>query len=98
MQREMDSLQQNQTWDLADLPKGKWALQNKWVYRLKEEEVRKRRYKSRLVVKGFAQKQGIDFNEIFSPVVKMNSIRTLLTIVAVQNLELEQMDFQSYRR
>ena len=92
MQREMDSLQQNQTWDLADFPKGKRALQNKWVYRLKEEEGGKRRYKSRLVVKGFAQKKGIDFNEIFSPVVKMNSIRTLSSIVVVQDLELEQMD------
>ena len=74
------------------MPKGKWALQNKWVYRLKEEEDGKIRYKSRLVVKGFAQKQGIDFNEIFSLVVKLNSIRTLLSIVAIQNLELEQMD------
>ena len=45
MQREMDSLQQNQTWDLADLPKGKWASQNKWVYKLKEEEGGKKRYK-----------------------------------------------------
>ena len=62
------------------------------MYSLKEEEGGKRRYKSRLVVKGFAQKQGIDFNEIFSPVVKMNSIRTLLSIVAIQDLELEQMD------
>jgi hypothetical protein len=45
-------------------------LQNKWVYRLKEEDERKKWYKSRLVVKGFAQKKGIDFDEIFTPAVK----------------------------
>ena len=48
----------------------KRALQNKWVYRLKEEDGGKKRYKARLVVKVFAQKKGIDFDEIFSPVVK----------------------------
>ena len=95
MQEVMDSLQQNQTWDLVKLPKGKRALQNKWVYRLKEEEGGKRRHKSRLVVKGFAQKQGIHFNEIFSPVVKMNSIRTILRLVAIQDLHLEQMDVKT---
>ena len=46
---------------------------------MREEEDEKKRYKSRLVVKGFAQKQGIDFNEVFSPVVKMNSIRDILS-------------------
>ena len=46
MQAEMDSLEQNQTWELVDFPKGKRALQNKWVYKLKEEEGGKRRYKS----------------------------------------------------
>ena len=43
--------------------------ENKWVYRLKEEDGGKKRYKARLVVKGFAQKKGIDFDEIFSPIV-----------------------------
>ena len=81
MQKEMDSLQQSQNWDLVSLPAGKRELQNKWVYRLKEEEGGKRKYKSRLVVKGFAQKEGIAFNEIFSPVVKMNSIRAILRLV-----------------
>ena len=52
----------------------------------------KKRYKARLVVKGFAQKKGIDFDVIFSPVVKMNSIRTILSLVAVEDLHLEQLD------
>ena len=59
MEEEMDSLIKNQTWDLVKLPAGKRALQNKWVYRLKEEDGGKKRYKARLVVKGFAQKKGI---------------------------------------
>jgi hypothetical protein len=49
----------------------------------------KSRYKARLVVKGFAQKKGIDFDEIFSPVVKMTSIRTILSLVEVEDLHLE---------
>ena len=65
-------------------------MQNKLVYRLKEEYGGKKRYKDRLVVKGFAQKKGMDFDEIFSPVVKMTSIRTILSLVAVEDLHLEQ--------
>ena len=64
-------------------------MQNKWVYRLKEEDGGKKRYKARLVVKGFAQKKGIDFDEIFSPVLKMTSIRTILSLVEVEDLHLE---------
>jgi hypothetical protein len=56
---------------------------------LKEEDGGEKRYKARLVVKGFAQKKGIDFDEIFSPVVKMTSIRTILSLVAVEDLHLE---------
>ena len=67
-------------------------MQNKWVYRLKEEDGGKQRYKARLVVKGFAQKKGIDFDETFSPIVKMNLMRTILSLVAVEGLYLEQLD------
>ena len=56
---------------------------------MKEEEGGKKRFKARLVVKGFAQKKGIDFDEIFSPVVKMTSIHTVLSIVATEDLHLE---------
>ena len=50
----MDSLAHNQTWDLVRFPTGKTKLQNKWVYKLKEEDGGRKRYKARLVVKGFA--------------------------------------------
>jgi hypothetical protein len=59
---------------------------------LKEEDGGKNRYNARLVVKGFAQKKGIDFDKIFSPVVKMISIMTILSLVAVKDLHLEQLD------
>ena len=85
----MDSLVRNQTWDLVEFPTGKRALQNKWIYKFKEEEGGKKQYKARLVVKGFGQKKGIDFYEIFYPVVKMTSIRTILSLVVVEDLNLE---------
>ena len=76
-----------------ELPKGRKALAKKWVYRLKHEEnSTEPRYKARLVVKGYVQKEGIDFNEIFSPVVKLPSIRAVLGLVAAMNLELQQLD------
>jgi hypothetical protein len=67
----------------------KRALQNKWVYKSKEEDGGKERYIDRLVVKGFVQKKGIDFDEIFSLDVKMNSIRTILSLVVVEDFHLE---------
>ena len=95
MQEEMDPLVHNQTWDLVHFPAGKRALQNKWVYKLKEEDGDKKRYKARLGVKGFAQKKGIDVDEIFSPIVKMTSIITILSLVAVEDLHLEQLDVKT---
>ena len=95
LNEEMDSLIRNQTWDLVEFPIGKRALQNKWVYRLKEEDAGKKQYKARLFVKGFAQKKGINFDEIFPPVVKITSIRTILSLVAVEDLHLEHLDVKT---
>ena len=96
IEEEMDSLLENKTWELVKHPKGRIAHQNKWVYKIKHEgEGEKKRYKARLVVKGFAQKEGIDFNEIFSPIVKMSSIRVILGLVAALDLECEQLDVKT---
>ena len=96
MQEEMKSLHENLTYELVKLPKGKRALKNKWVYRIKmEEQSTKPRYKARLVVKGFSQKQGVEFEEIFAPVVKMTSIRVVLGIASSLDLEIEQMDVKT---
>ena len=95
MSDEMSSLDQNDTWVLVDLPKGKRALLCKWIFRKKDESDGQVRYKARLVVKGFSQKEGIDFHEIFAPVVKLTTIRILLGIVASEGLFLEQMDVKT---
>ena len=96
MQSEMDSLIQNGTWKLTPLPKGKKALPCKWVYKVKLSPADGTpRYKARLVAKGFKQQQGIDFDEIFSPVVKMTTLRTVLALVAREDLELVQLDVKT---
>ena len=95
MKDEMNSLLGNQTWELTELLVGKKTLHNKWVYRIKNKHDGSKRYKARLVVKGFQQKEGIDYTEIFSPVVKMSTIRLVLRMVAVESLHLEQLDVKT---
>ena len=91
MQDEMESLQKNHTYEIINLPHGKKDLKNKWVFKLKKDGSEKVvKHKARLVVKGFQQKKGIDFDEIFSPVVKMISIRVILGLVAKLNLEFDR--------
>ena len=92
MDDEMRSLEKNYTWVLTELPAGKRALLNKWVFRIKTQPHGKRRFKARLVVKGYSKRKGIDYAKIFYPLVKLTSIQILLTIVASENLHLEQMD------
>ena len=97
MDEEMHSLVKNHTWKLVRLPKGKKEIGCKWVYAQKEGFSSKNdvRYKVRLVAKGYAQKERIDYNEVFSPVVKHSSIRTLLAFAAQFNMELVQMDVKT---
>ena len=89
MKDEMDSLLRNQTLELTELPVGKKTLHNKWVYRIKNEHNGSKRYKARLVVKGFQQKEGIDYTKIFSSIVKMLTIKLVLGMVTIENLHLE---------
>ena len=95
MREKMNSLWKNETYELIELPKGRKALKNKWVFKLKNDDEKLLRYKARLVVKGFCQKQGIDFDEIFSPVVKMSQIQVILGLIARMNLELEHLDVKT---
>ena len=96
MQDKMGSLHENYTYDLVELPKGKRALRNKWVFKLKNgDNGSSPRYKARIVVKGFQQKKGVDFDDIFAPTVKMTSIRRVLSIATSMNLEIEKSDVKT---
>ena len=96
MKEEMIALGKNGTWDLVELPKGRKIVGCKWVFKLKQGvNDTEDRYKARLVAKGFSQKAGIAFHEIFSPVVKIVSIRIVLALVALFDLELQQLDVKT---
>lgn len=93
MKDEMESMAHNDVWDLVKLPKGAKAIGCKWVYKTKKDSLGNiERYKARLVAKGFTQKEGIDYNETFSPVSKKDSFRIIMALVAHFNLELHQID------
>ncbi|KAG8474611.1 hypothetical protein CXB51_031247 [Gossypium anomalum] len=94
MQEEMESLHKNKTWDLVKLPKGKKTVCCKWVFKNKEGTpgVEEPRYKARPVAKGYSKIPGVDFTDVFSPIVKHSSIRAMLGIVTMHDLELEQLD------
>uniref|UniRef100_A0A2N9J6A9 Integrase catalytic domain-containing protein n=1 Tax=Fagus sylvatica TaxID=28930 RepID=A0A2N9J6A9_FAGSY len=97
MVEENESLSKNKTWELTELPKGKKPIGCKWVFKKKEavSEKEGERFKARLVAKGYSQRHGIDYDEVFSPVVRHTSIRAVLALVADQDLELEQLDVKT---
>lgn len=90
---EYESLLENETWDLVDLPKGRKAVGSRWVFKVKHySDGRVERYKCRLVAKGYSQLYGADYDETFSPVVRFSSIRTLLSFAVQNKLHVHQMD------
>ncbi|CAI5464814.1 unnamed protein product [Closterium sp. Yama58-4] len=93
---EYQSLLENGTWDLVVLPDGKKAIQCKWVLRIKtDDKGQVTIYKSRLVAKGFMQKEKQDFNEIFAPTAKPPTLRVLLADAAVSGKFIIQMDIST---
>ena len=86
MDEEYRSLMENYTWDLVPLPKGRKLVRCKWDYITKyASDGSVERLKERLVSKGFSQVEGIDYNETFAPVSKMNSIRLVLSLASLHN-------------
>ena len=90
---ELQSLTTNNVWELIDTPQGANIVSCKWVFKVKRlPSGQIDRYKARLVARGFSQQYGIDYDETFAPVVRMESLRILLAIAAREDLEVHQMD------
>ncbi|CAI7771264.1 unnamed protein product, partial [Closterium sp. NIES-54] len=93
---EFQSHMENETWTLTNFPPGRKALDCTWVLRVKTDaEGRLERRKTRLVIKGFQQREGIDFQEVFAPVAKAPTLRLLLAAAAVCGWKVEQMDVKT---
>jgi hypothetical protein len=96
MQLEFDSLTSNQTWDLVLLPAGRRVVNNMWVYKAKTNASGAvSRYKARLVAKGCSHREGIDYTETFSPVIRLASLRVFFSIAAARDLELGGLDIDT---
>nr|CAN75844.1 hypothetical protein VITISV_005150 [Vitis vinifera] len=93
MDDEMNSMYMNGVWDLVELPHGCKPVGCKWVFKTKHDfRGQIERYKARLVVKGYSQREGIDFKETFSPMSTKDSFRVIMAIVTHFDLELHHMD------
>ncbi|XP_073219786.1 uncharacterized protein [Cicer arietinum] len=96
IQSELDALNSNDTWELTTLPPNKSAIGCKWIFKLKfYADGSNKRYKARLVAKGFSQTEGLDYLETFSPVIKMTTLRLLLSAAASNNWFLFQLDINT---
>lgn len=93
---EYASLLANNTWELERPPPGVTPIPVKWVFKLKRNSSGDiERYKARLVAKGFRQREGVDYEEVFAPVSKYTTVRTLLALAASQDLEIHQLDIKT---
>ena len=93
IQAELKQLREMGTWDLVDPPKGREPITNKWVFVKKlgkNGELLK--YKVRLVARGFTQQPRMDYNETYSPVVRLETIRTIIAQAVKEDWEIQQMD------
>ena len=96
MSKEIESIEKNLTWSLVKLPVGHKAIGLKWVFKLKKDsdgEIIK--HKARLVAKGYVQRQGIDFDEVFAPVTRLDTVRVMLAVAANRGWQVHHLDVKS---
>ena len=97
MNEEIKMIEKNNTWKLVDKAQDKEVIGLKWVYKIKYNENGSiQKYKPRLVAKGYSQQAGVDFNETFAPVVRMETIRVVLAIAVQLKLQVFQLDVKSH--
>ncbi|GJT57455.1 putative ribonuclease H-like domain-containing protein [Tanacetum coccineum] len=96
MQEELLQFKLQEVWTLVDLPNGKRAIGSKWVFRNKKDErgivIRN---KARLVAQGYTQEEGIDYDEVFAPVARIEAIRLFLAYASFKDFVVYQMDVKS---
>jgi hypothetical protein len=93
---EMESILHNHTWELVDLPPGHKPLGCRWIFKKKlKVDGSVDKYKAKLVIKGYRQKEGVDFFDTYSPVTRITSIRMLIAFASINNLEIHQMDVKT---
>ena len=93
MEAEIDSLHDNRVWELVELPEGRKPVGSKWVYKVKmNPDGSIERCKARLVSQGYSQKEGLDYDETFSPVVRSESVRSVIALASKNGLKMHQMD------
>ena len=93
MNEELDQIEKNQTWDLVPRPKDKNVIGTKWVFKNKmNEDGQVVKNKARLVCKGYAQVDGVDFEETFAPMAILEAIRMFLAFSSYKKFKVYQMD------
>ena len=93
MEDEMNSIIGNKTWDLVKLPADRKAIGCKWIFKIKRDERGNAvRFKARLVAQGFGQVEGVDFSEVYAPVVRLTTFRTLLAIASKRKMHVMHFD------
>lgn len=96
MNEEMHALEKNGTWDIIEKPKDKRPVGCRWIYTVKyRSDGTLDRYKARLVAKGYTQTYGIDYEETFAPIAKMNTVRIILSLTTRFDWELQQFDVKN---